>query len=134
MGHQGAGRDNLVALGGEEVEELLADFGAFHRRCILGPGLHVFHVGLALFQPGRFLAGEGAALGALVDALLLVGLALIHLGRDGLGQQGAGQGEEEGGGGNGLEGFHGRSPDLNVMGNPHGHFNVMARRPTTSRK
>ena len=36
MGHQRAGGHNLVALGGEEFKELLADFGAFHRRGVSG--------------------------------------------------------------------------------------------------
>jgi len=31
MRHERRGSDDLVALGGEEVEELLADFGAFHK-------------------------------------------------------------------------------------------------------
>jgi hypothetical protein len=63
-----------VALGGEEVEELLADFGAFH--------------GLALVQPGRFLVGQLARRDALIDALLLVCLTLVDLGRVGLRQNG----------------------------------------------
>jgi hypothetical protein len=54
----------------------------------LGLGFLLFHLCLALVQSGRFLAGQLARRDALIDALLLVCLALVDLGCAGLRQNG----------------------------------------------
>jgi hypothetical protein len=66
--HQRTGRNDLVALGGEEVEELLADFG----------GLFI-----KLQTPYLFL-GQATGHCTLLNACFLIGFALIDARRIGL--------------------------------------------------
>jgi hypothetical protein len=81
----------------------MLDAGLFlGRHLAVGGGLvlHVLHPLLALLHAGGLLLGQRAGLHALVDALLLVGLALVDArGGRGLGQRRQGHGGGQQGGG-----------------------------------
>src|SRR5574343_135639 len=77
---------------------------AGHDTVGLGAVFHVIDMLLAAFQAIGFALGQAAGGNALVDALLLVGLALIDARRIGLGE--GQRRQNDGKEGDGLDGFH----------------------------
>jgi len=98
----------------------LMDAGAFltgHHTIGLGAIFHVVDALLAALQAVGFALRQAAGGDALIDATLLVGLALINSRRVGLGESESRQ--NDGNGGNGFDGFHDFPPS--VQGKLPGH-------------